>query len=277
VAQAVGFDSAQSLGRDAPDGGAAGTTGAQSAPADLGLCLLSGFELRSGSEVVAVPHGSQRLVAFLALQSRPVQRAYVSGSLWPDANEQRAAGCLRSAMWRVPLLRGRSIVTSTATHMGLRPEVRVDYHETLAWATALVNGQHKDDLSLWHGPSGVSQELLPDWYDEWVLLERERFRQLRLHALEAVCERLVQEGRYAQALMAGLAAVAVEPLRESAHRLVVRAHIEEGNLYEAYRQYRSCAELLESELGLAPSPAMQALVAAFGGTKTARRVRAGRA
>jgi DNA-binding SARP family transcriptional activator len=272
VAQGVGSHSAQAQRRGTP---CAAATGTDSASGDVVLCLLSGFELRSGDEVVEVPHGSQRLVAFLAFQSRPVQRTYVSGSLWPEANEQRAAGCLRSAMWRVPSLHGRAIVAGTATHLGLRPEVRVDYHETLAWATALVNGQPRDDLALWHGHSGVSQELLPDWYDEWVLLERERFRQLRLHALEAVCERLVEQGRYAQALMAGLAAVAVEPLRESAHRLVVRAHIGEGNLYEAYRQYRSCAALLESELGLKPSPAMQALAAAFGPNRS-RRVRAGR-
>lgn len=227
---------------------------------DLQLCLLSGFELRSGGEEIVVPYGSQRLIAFLALQTRPVHRSYVSGSLWPEASEDRAAACLRSAMWRVPCPDGQTVVISGPCNLRLVREAKVDYRETVEWATALINGQPEVDPSSWPRFSGFSQELLPDWYDEWVLFERERFRQLRLHALESVCERLVQQGHYPQALMAGLAAVAAEPLRESAHRLVVRAHIGEGNFYEAYRQYCSCAALLEAELGVGPSPAMEALI-----------------
>jgi DNA-binding SARP family transcriptional activator len=157
--------------------------------------------------------------------------------------------------------------------LGLAPEVQVDYREIVEWATAIVNGQVRSDSGSWTTLAAVAHDILPDWYDDWALTERERFRQLRLHALEAVCEVLVREGRYAQALMAGLAAVAAEPLRESAHRLVVRAHLGEGNLYEAYRQYRSCAALLESELGLAPSAAMESLVAPLGGLLRDRRAR----
>ena len=161
--------------------------------------------------------------------------------------------------------------------MHLDPEVRVDYLDLVAWASDVVNDKTQVDLGSWVALAGVSQELLPDWYDEWVQLERERFRQLRLHALEAAGHVLLTEGRYAQALMAGLAAVAAEPLRESAHRLVVRVHVAEGNLYEAYRQYQSCAALMDSELGLAPSAQMEALVEPLNGSKChhAARRRAG--
>ena len=72
-------------------------------------------------------------------------------------------------------------------------------------------------------------ELLPHWYDDWVVIERERFRQLRLHALDALCESLAAAGRYAAAVEAGRASVAAEPLRESAHRLLIQAHLAEGN------------------------------------------------
>ena len=58
----------------------------------------------------------------------------------------------------------------------------------------------------------LSTDLLPYWYDDWVLVERERFRQLRLRALEAMCQQLTALGRFDQALEAGLAAVAGEPL-----------------------------------------------------------------
>ena len=64
--------------------------------------------------------------------------------------------------------------------------------------------------------------MLPACYDDWVLVQRDRFRQLRLHALEALCERLTASGRYGEAIDAGLAAVCAEPLRESSHRVLIR-------------------------------------------------------
>jgi len=66
-----------------------------------------------------------------------------------------------------------------------------------------------------HARAELSSELLPACYDDWVLAERERFRQLRLHALEALCERLTASRRYGEAIDAGLAAVCAESLRES--------------------------------------------------------------
>jgi DNA-binding SARP family transcriptional activator len=106
----------------------------------------------------------------------------------------------------------------------------------------------------------LSADILPDWYDDWVSVERERFRQLRLHALEALSERLVAAGRYALAIEAGVAAVAGEPLRESAHRVLIRAHVAEGNHSEAVRQYHAFRRLLQTELSLDPSPQMEALI-----------------
>jgi DNA-binding SARP family transcriptional activator len=109
--------------------------------------------------------------------------------------------------------------------------------------------------------SAMSADLLPDWYeDDWVVAHRERYHHLRLHALEAMCERLTAARRYGEAVEAGLAAVRAEPLRESAHQALVRAHLAEGNRFEAARQYRSCRGLLRNELGLEPSPGLQALV-----------------
>jgi DNA-binding SARP family transcriptional activator len=103
-------------------------------------------------------------------------------------------------------------------------------------------------------------EILPDWYDDWLVIERERFRQLRVHALERLCDRLTAAGRFAEAVDAGLAAVESEPLRESAHRALIRTHLAEGNACEALRQYRAFRELLRRELGLRPSELMEALV-----------------
>ncbi|HEY6203669.1 MAG TPA: bacterial transcriptional activator domain-containing protein [Candidatus Limnocylindria bacterium] len=91
-----------------------------------------------------------------------------------------------------------------------------------------------DDDDVRHALTGG--ELLADWCDEWVLLERERLRQLRLHALEVLTQRLVTVGRYADAMEVALAALRSEPLRESAHRAVISVHLAEGNRSEALRQ-----------------------------------------
>ena len=108
----------------------------------------------------------------------------------------------------------------------------------------------------------MSGDLLPDWDDEWVLLERERFRQIRLHALERSCELLMASGRLTEAIDAGLAALAAEPLRESAHRVLIRAHLAEGNRFEALRQFERYRDLMRSELGLAPSVEIADLIRA---------------
>jgi DNA-binding SARP family transcriptional activator len=102
--------------------------------------------------------------------------------------------------------------------------------------------------------------LLPDWYDDWVVIERERLRQLCLHALEQVSTDAREQGRYAQATEAGLGAVALEPLRESAHRVVIEAYLAEDNASEALRHYQLFERLLDSKLGLRPSPRLQELV-----------------
>jgi DNA-binding SARP family transcriptional activator len=107
----------------------------------------------------------------------------------------------------------------------------------------------------------LSADILPAWWEEWVVEERERYRQRRLHALEHLGARLRNAGRHALALEAGLAAVTAEPLRESAQRLVVSIHLAEGNRGEALAQYDRFARLLRHALGCAPSPQMEALVA----------------
>jgi len=231
------------------------------------LSLIRGFELRSGDAVVPVAFSAQRLVAFVALQDRAVRRLHASGMLWTDASEQRANSSLRSALWRSPSLHGRPLIEASSTHLWLNPAVRVDFHEVVSRAVLLL-GQ-EDALQVTEDVGGqlrqFGDDLLPDWYEDWLFVERERFRQLRLHALEAICHRLTAAGRYALALEAGLAAVACEPLRESAQRHVIRVHLREGNATEALRQYRLYARLLANELGARPSPSLERLVAGCDG------------
>jgi len=223
------------------------------------LRVLQGFELLRDEEVVSLPMSAQRLVAFLALRRRPLHRVHIAGTLWTDGAEDNANACLRTALWRLRRLRA-SVVTATSTHLRLAEDVSVDARDTSALAAAILHGAGPGDGAVLH--LAEVGELLPDWYDDWVVIEREQVRQLVIHALERLSADARAAGRFGEATEAALAAVAQEPLRESAHRLVVQAHLAEANPGEAIRQYRLFAELLRSNLGLEPSPLMERLMVA---------------
>lgn len=198
---------------------------------------------------MSLPLSSQRLVAFVALHERPVLRSFVAGSLWLESSEERANANLRSALWRLHR-NDRRVVECLGQRLALDSEVVVDLRESERLAQLVLNNG-REDLDV--EPSALTGELLPGWYDDWTLFERERFRQLRLRALDTLCERLTKVGRLDAALEAGLAAIAAEPLRESSHRAVIRAHLADGNVAEALRQYGLCRRLLKDQLGLEPS------------------------
>jgi DNA-binding SARP family transcriptional activator len=225
------------------------------------LRLLDTFGLVLEGKPVALPMTARRLLAFVALHDRSLQRVYVAGSLWLDLPEERAYASLRSALWRLHRLGGQVVVTD-GQQLALAPEVEVDFRAAEALARRALDASDVGALEV--EASALSADLLPDWYEDWVLIERERYRQLRLHALDRLCERLTQANRLSEALDAGLAAVAGEPLRESAHRAVVRVHIAEGNRGEAIRQYELCRRLLNEQLAIEPSERMDELVRALG-------------
>lgn len=237
------------------------------------VALIGGFTLNIDDHPVELPLSAQRLVAFLALHPGRLRRAFVAGSLWIDVSEQRAHACLRTAVWRCsrPTL---DLLSSTATHVGLNPGVAVDIHELSTLAERELDGHAVGEAPgrdpeprrarNHDGPREVALsadgELLPDWYEDWIEFKREGLRQQRLHALEARSYRLCEEGRYAEALQAGLAAVATDPLRESAHRALIATHLAEGNVAEAVRQYRRFATRLQADLGLTPTQRLTSLL-----------------
>jgi DNA-binding SARP family transcriptional activator len=226
------------------------------------LTLLNAFQLVCDDASVELPMSAQRVVAFVALRRRPLLRSHVAGSLWPDTLDERAHASLRSALWRLHRC-GRDVVEAAGQELRLSNDVRVDLHDVEALARQALEGSEADGLEL--DPSALAGDLLPDWYDDWLVIERERFHQLRLRALEVLCERLTDADRMDEALAAGLEAVAGEPLRESAHRALVRAHLADGNAGEAIRQYRLCERLLREQLGIEPSARMEGLLRCLGG------------
>jgi DNA-binding SARP family transcriptional activator len=229
-----------------------------SAPAGLRLELLDGFRLHLDDAEVPLPRAVQRLIAFLAIHRRPLQRVFVAGSLWLDSDEEHATANLRTALWRLGSV-GAPMVETSRTQLALAHGVVVDLHESTARARQLLFEDGAKTIDE-HDAARLDCDLLPDWYDDWLLIERERYRQLRLHALEAICQALAATDSYGPAVEAGLACVAAEPLRESAHRALIEIHLSEGNRGEALRAYRLYRKIVLEQLGLVPSPAMQQMV-----------------
>jgi DNA-binding SARP family transcriptional activator len=229
------------------------TTESPSAP-QVSLHLLGGFRLLHDDTPVVVPRGLQRVIALIGLQPSAT-RSHLAGLLWPETSEERALSSLRTALWRLRQDPCCPLVADGDT-VRLGDDVHLDVDELVEAAARVRNG----DIPR---PSGVTgrHDLLPGWYDDWVLLERERLRQLRLHMLEQLAGNHLAAGRHGEALEAALEAMAAEPLRETPHRLVVRIHLAEGNAFEAVHAFYVYRDLLLRELRLEPSAAMCALLA----------------
>ncbi|MFD1320263.1 AfsR/SARP family transcriptional regulator [Micromonospora sonneratiae] len=220
------------------------------------LFLLDGFRLLRDDEPVTVPRGLQRVIALIGL--RPdATRTHLAGLLWPDASEDRALSCLRTALWRLRRSGYCSVLTAGDT-VRLDPGVTVDVDElvrTAAWVRGGGDPRQADGML-----AAGRHDLLPGWYDDWVLLERERLRQLRLHTLEEIARGYLRAGQHGEALQAAIEAMRAEPLRETPHRLIVEVHLAEGNAYEALHAFYVYRDLILRDLQLEPSNAMCALL-----------------
>jgi DNA-binding SARP family transcriptional activator len=210
----------------------------------LRLQLLDGFRLGFGRTPIHVVPGAQRLLALLALHPSPVPRPVAAALLWPEATARRAAACLRSSLWRLSTPAPLVVFAEDALTLDL--EVDIDFRR--ACALTAEPGTNAAAVAL------LKADLLPGWTQPWVQAERDWWRQARLRALEVLSERLRSCGDRHHAHLAALAAVQIDPLRESAHRTLVQLHLADGNPAQAVRQYQTYRVLLRAELGLEPSP-----------------------
>jgi DNA-binding SARP family transcriptional activator len=226
----------------------------------LWLRLFHGFRLERWGEPVLVAPTACRLVAYLGLRGR-CSRGEVAGVLWPDVPEHRARANLRTALWRLRATDTGGVIPGEE-ELVLAPTLGVDVARFVTVA--------RDQITACDArPAGAidalptlvdAGELLPGWYDDWVLVERERLRQLRLYALEALARRFVAAHQYGEAIETALTAVRLEPLRESATRVLITAHLAEHNMIEAIRRYEMFRADLHRDLRLTPSADLRELL-----------------
>lgn len=227
----------------------------------ISLGLLDGFRLTVADEDVDVADSTQRLVALLALRDRPLCRSLVAGMLWPEKPDARASANLRSSLWRLNGACHAPMVRCTGSSLMLSPEVLIDIAELERQGWALVNGDTgavADQVCDW-----FCKELLPGWYDDWVIIERERLEQLQIHFLEALVHRLRERGDFVRAIDQAMRLVAIDPFRERSQLAFIQSLIDEGSWGRAQRQADQYGRLLEDCFGRSASEAFLAVYRAL--------------
>jgi len=196
--------------------------------------------------MVRLALSGRRILAYLAIRGEPVARGVASEELWPDLPDHVGRANLRRALWKLP----RGWVSTSADELVL--EAETDFAHAHCVAGRALNGERLsfDEIGL------LSNDILPGWHEEWILPAYEAFHLLRVQALEAACRTLAACGDLSLATQAGTAALAAEPLRESAAEALIDAHLAQRNRYEAVQCFRSLAHRLKVELGVTPDPAL---------------------
>lgn len=227
------------------------------------ITLVDGFSvcrvLGPGKPVTVptLPVPSRRVLAFLAIEGAPRARQHVAFTLWPNVGEGQASQSLRTALSGVQALLPGIIDVNTGL-LALTAGVQVDLNGLRSTALDL---RHVGDVATMERLIGrFAADLLPDWYDEWLVCPRDRWREVRLHALDLLSERLLRQGEHASAIDAAVASISIEPLRETGRRGLVNAFLHEGNVAQAVREFVVFRTLLQRELGIEPSAQLRALV-----------------
>jgi DNA-binding SARP family transcriptional activator len=224
------------------------------------VVLLGGFGLARGVAAVGLAPASQRLLAFVALAGRAVRRDLAAGALWPAVSERRAHVSLRAALARLGA-RAPGLLSADALDVALVAGVGVDLQDAQLIARRLLaDAGAVPPAEAAAAVAELSAELLPGWYDDWALVEAENWRQLRLHALEAVAGVLAGAGRFGEAVAAAQAAVSADHLRESPRAALIAVHLREGNQSEAVREFARYRQELGAALALEPTEQLRALL-----------------
>jgi DNA-binding SARP family transcriptional activator len=222
------------------------------------LRLLHGSQVVVNGQRVELPAAGLRLLVLLVFRDGPISRPAAAAALWPDRPPGRAAGNLRSVLWRMHCA-GCDLVESAGSLMLLRNGTVIDVRELIDRARQLIRGRPtlaELQPSTWRDVP----VLLPGRTDEWLEPHRDHLRLLVRSALGALSRHLAECGRCAEAVEAALAAVALDPFDENARMALVAAHLAEGNLIEARRAIGTYRAMALRELGVEPNQELTALL-----------------
>jgi TolB-like protein len=242
--------------------GRKGHSGAQdSAGARFRLSLLGPFQLTG--QKGAIDLGSKKLgalVAFLA-SNGPATREKLMSLLWGTHPDAQSRQNLRKALSRVRQVMGEDVVVADDVTVSLRPDTIVCDVQTFE---RLAADNSRDSLraavKLYRDAFLADVSIPDEAWAEWLRTQRGRLEGLLVGALIRLAEIELQENNAEQALAVAIKAIAIDNLREDAHRLAIRALAATGRKAEALRRYDQLSALLKAELSTEPDARTRALV-----------------
>jgi tetratricopeptide (TPR) repeat protein len=200
-----------------------------------------------------------KAIAYLAVHRRPQRRADLAADLWPGGPVARQLlDETLATLWDSGLLE-----PDTGGPVALDPAVEVDLDAAMALVRTLADAPGRPDSVPDDLPAAAAllrADVLPGWPAAWLAVERERFRQIRLNALEDLSAALGAVGRHAEAVELAEEAVRTAPSRESARRALIEAHLAQGGIAEAVAQYDEYQELLRSSVGASSAFGLEGLL-----------------
>ncbi len=213
-----------------------------------------------GAPLGKLPKKARALLAYLSAQGgRPVGRERLADLLWPYQASDQARHSLRNCVLELRKMLGSAhhlIADFTTCRLD---DVDVDLDRFAQLSLSPQQAELQAAADLYRG------ELLADFlidsepFQEWLATERDRTLDLACNVLQRLIATQDAAGRHDATIRSARRLVALDQLSEIGQRALIRAYARAGRRPEALRQYRSCAEILKRELGVAPDAETQAL------------------
>jgi len=226
--------------------------------ASLQLTLLGGFQARQGPGApLSLPtRKAQALLAYLALplgQAHP--RDKLAALLWGEMGEEQARGNLRQALFVLRKALPAGTLVGGGETIGLNAEaVEVDAADFERRVGEGTPGALEAAAALYRGKLLAGLAVKEAAFEEWLLGERERLRELALEGLAKLLAHQRTAGATEAAIQTGLRLLTLEPLQEPVHRTLMRLYVAAGRRGAALRQYQHGVGVLQRELGVEPEP-----------------------
>ncbi|HET6317637.1 MAG TPA: AAA family ATPase, partial [Chloroflexota bacterium] len=227
--------------------------------ANLKLMLLGGWEARlgSGARLSLATRKAQALLAYLGVrsgQSHP--RDKLAALLWGQRSDDLARGGLRHAL--VALRKtlgdtGREALRIDGQSVALDPAwVNVDVVAFEALVAAGTPQSLEEAGDLYRGDLLQGFSVNEPAFEEWLVVERERLREMALEMLAKLLAQQSKGGGTEGAIQTAVRLLGLDPLQEAAHRTLMRLYAQQGRRGAALKQYQVCVGALKRELGTEP-------------------------
>jgi predicted ATPase/DNA-binding SARP family transcriptional activator len=226
----------------------------------LEVKLLGKFEVsRDGKPIAITSRPAQSLFAYLILSAGTShRREKLAGMLWPDSLEETARDNLRHALWRIrkALPSQPKVEYLLADDLSIAFNASAEYWLDATELEKLSETASADELiavlSTYQG------ELLPGFYDEWVMLEREHLSSVFEHKTARLMSLLQNENRWLDILEWGERWIKLGQRPEPAYRALMSAHAAKGDMSKVAATYERCVKSLKG-FGMEPSEQTRAL------------------